>query len=275
MIDLTEKVRPRSKKELVGNQKAIETLEGCILHKKVCLLYGPPGVGKTSSVYAIAEEHNLKVREYNASDERRREELYNVLRVISSHLLVPTVFLMDEIDGIESFSMLEKIIKSARHPLVLIANDLYRIPKVIQDLCKKIRFYHPKLSEVNVRIRQIAEKTGMKADYSKISHDIRSSIYNAFYGGERYDDKTNFDNLNKFFKTGDPSGLVRDDEIWLLDNAINFLYGKQLYLFYRLLAISSEVGKFVPLSFIKNARGEVKYPRYLKRIKVMRNAKKK
>jgi replication factor C subunit 1 len=43
--------------------------------KKVCLLVGPPGVGKTTTVHLVCKELGFSVVEFNASDTRSASSL--------------------------------------------------------------------------------------------------------------------------------------------------------------------------------------------------------
>ena len=43
--------------------------------KRSLFLHGPPGVGKTAAVYALARKHDLELLEVNASDVRNAEQI--------------------------------------------------------------------------------------------------------------------------------------------------------------------------------------------------------
>jgi len=126
---ITEQFRPKTFNDLVGNPKAMKDVRNCIKSSKVCLLYGPPGNGKTSSVYAIASDMKYKVREWNASDSRRKEDLVQILRELKNKPFTPTVYLLDEIDGAENFNAIIDCVMNTKNPLVLICNNFYKIPK--------------------------------------------------------------------------------------------------------------------------------------------------
>ena len=62
-----------SLKEIVGQAKAISTILQFLQHfkpGKALLLYGPPGVGKTATVHAIAREYGLELVELDSSTRR-------------------------------------------------------------------------------------------------------------------------------------------------------------------------------------------------------------
>jgi len=73
------KYRPKHVDEVVDQEEAksqlltwIESwLAGKVPSKRAALLYGPPGVGKTSLVEAIVRDYKLELLELNASDYRR------------------------------------------------------------------------------------------------------------------------------------------------------------------------------------------------------------
>jgi replication factor C large subunit len=130
-MSLLDQFRPTSTSQLIGNPTAIKKLVKCIKEGKPCLVYGPAGVGKTSSVYAYAKEKNYKVEETNASDQRKKEDMEPLIRRLQCEIFFPTIFLLDEVDGAEHFNSIEQCIKYTKHPLVLICNDVYKIPQKI------------------------------------------------------------------------------------------------------------------------------------------------
>ncbi|MCL5067949.1 MAG: AAA family ATPase, partial [Thaumarchaeota archaeon] len=76
---LSERLRPQNISELVGNEQArlqlVKWLKNWKVGSKPILLMGPPGVGKSTSIYAVTREFGYSVIEYNASDVRTRDDL--------------------------------------------------------------------------------------------------------------------------------------------------------------------------------------------------------
>ncbi|RLI68146.1 MAG: replication factor C large subunit, partial [Candidatus Gerdarchaeota archaeon] len=76
----TVKHKPKSLSEVVGNKDAIQKLvnwvkswEKGIPKKRAVFIYGPPGIGKTVSVEALANDYKMELVEKNASDYRTED----------------------------------------------------------------------------------------------------------------------------------------------------------------------------------------------------------
>jgi replication factor C large subunit len=118
---------------------------------------GPPGVGKTTVVYALANDLNCSVIELNASDVRSQDAIKQKLgeTVKSTNLLSYTlqkstgkIILIDEVDGISGQSdrggvgALEKIIETTQFPIIMTCNfrddqkfgGLYKLASPILEL---------------------------------------------------------------------------------------------------------------------------------------------
>ncbi|NIO37265.1 AAA family ATPase, partial [Candidatus Bathyarchaeota archaeon] len=71
----TVKYKPMTLNEVVGNQEAkakiiewIQQWEKKPPKKRALLLYGPPGIGKTATIEALAKDLDMELVESNASD---------------------------------------------------------------------------------------------------------------------------------------------------------------------------------------------------------------
>jgi replication factor C large subunit len=78
----TVKHKPESTAEIVGNFLAIKALrewlqswDKGVPKKRAAFLHGPPGVGKTVTVEALARELQMELVEKNASDYRTEEAI--------------------------------------------------------------------------------------------------------------------------------------------------------------------------------------------------------
>jgi replication factor C large subunit len=95
-IKWTEKYRPKSLKEVLGNGKAVSDLEAWarawergVPEKRAVVLYGPAGVGKTSAALALAEELGWDQIEMNASDSRTAAAIQKVAGAASKMMTSP------------------------------------------------------------------------------------------------------------------------------------------------------------------------------------------
>jgi replication factor C large subunit len=197
----TEKYRPSKISQIVGNKEAvteflawIETWRKGRPSKKAALLYGPPGVGKTSLVHAFAKENGWEVIELNASDFRTREVIERVVGAASTlgsiTGAVGRIILVDEVDGIDvradtgAVQALTRLIGETRVPIVLVANDPWD-PKLaaLREMCQLIQFRRiPKPTVASV-IKKIATSEGLKISEDKIKEiaeksggDLRSAL---------------------------------------------------------------------------------------------------
>lgn len=200
-IPWTEKYRPKRVAEVVGNEEAkrqflnwLRKWERGVPEKKAALLVGPPGCGKTTLVYAAANELGYEVIEMNASDVRTADK---IRRIVGSSIREASLFgyrgkivLFDEVDGISTredrggLSAIIEIIKEAKVPIVLTANDPWD-PKFreLREQCEVIQFKPiPKRDAVKV-LKKICEKEGIVADekvletiIERAQGDLRAAI---------------------------------------------------------------------------------------------------
>jgi len=146
---LINKYKPKSLKEIYGHNDQLEELKKFILKKQPVLIYGMVGIGKTASVYALANELNYEILEVNASDLRNKDQINEVIK---NNLEQQSLFqreklvLIDEIDGINASDRggLQEIIKlldEKNFAVVLIANNIQDSKfKALKKKCKLIEF---------------------------------------------------------------------------------------------------------------------------------------
>jgi replication factor C large subunit len=152
---LSERVRPTRIGQMIGNEQSrldlVKWLKNWKIGTKPILLTGPPGVGKSTAVYAVAREFGYAVIEYNASDVRTRERLREAL---SPTLENGSVFggekimvFLDEIDGLlgrSDYAGIDYVldfIENSTIPLAMAANleETQKIKKLVQK-SQVIRF---------------------------------------------------------------------------------------------------------------------------------------
>lgn len=120
--------------------------------KAAVLLEGPPGIGKTSIVYALANDFNMEVIETNASDTRTRDALEKKLKETTKSRGImdfiteskEKLILIDEIDGIYgvqdrgAIPTVINLIQNTQFPIIMCSNE-YKTN--LQTLYNKIKRY--------------------------------------------------------------------------------------------------------------------------------------
>lgn len=141
----TEKYRPKKFDEVKGQEEAIKKLKFFIgnfgfgklgrKYKRAMILHGPPGTGKTTLAYVVAQEMNSEIFELNASDLRNKDRLREILRpAIEQKSLVKKgkIILIDEVDGISGYydrggvPELISLIEMTMYPVIITANDIWK-----------------------------------------------------------------------------------------------------------------------------------------------------
>lgn len=253
--------------KLIGIDKNLESIKiwledwqsGVPPIKKSMLLLGPPGVGKTSSVYKIAEELGFDVCEFNMSDRRDKTFIESLIYKLKSKPLVPTVFLFDEIDGAEHKESLVQLSRNTKNPIFFTANEQENVPKSLYQ--ESIVLKYQKL-----RAKDILEIVGEVKDYSALSGDARQSLL-VKYGSEGY--STEKHPIEKFLH-GELDSYERWVLITILDNAPKWLYGYRLYELIKALEIADKTKNVNLLNHFKGVGMNWTYSYYYSKLKILK-----
>src|SRR3989344_3961008 len=182
---LTHKYSPKSLKEIYGQNLALEKLKYNVQHKIPTILHGSTGTGKTSSVYALANELNFEVMELNASNFRNKDQIESIVGAASQQQSLfkkGKIILLDELDGISGtkdrggLQALIKLLPKIRTSLVLVSNDIW--DNKFSTLRKKfdlIEFNTPTHEIIFNFLKDISDKENIKYLEDDLKKLARSS----------------------------------------------------------------------------------------------------
>jgi replication factor C large subunit len=196
----TVKHKPKSLAEIIGNVEAIQKFidwikswEKAVPKKRAAFLYGPPGIGKTVTVEALASDYGMEFVEKNASDYRTEEAINRFAGLASQYgslFGAKRIILLDELDGLTGTSdrggvkAITDVVKTAQCPIVLIANNAYD-PRFsnLRIYCLLVEFKKPATGEVAKHLKRICEREGIQADEDALKFiaqrsggDVRSAM---------------------------------------------------------------------------------------------------
>jgi replication factor C large subunit len=204
-----EKYRPRSFVEVVNQEDAKYTLaswicekftapkEFCqrwakkrdkkILEARAIILAGPPGVGKTSLVHALAREINYELIELNASDVRTGERIKQVvgrgIREASLFGYSGRLVLFDEVDGLHAredmggLDAIIELVEVAKVPIVMTANNPYDLKlRPLREITHVVNLKRLSEEEVVEVLRNICVKEGAKCEEDALRSIAKSTF---------------------------------------------------------------------------------------------------
>ncbi|KAH7366507.1 hypothetical protein KP509_18G081700 [Ceratopteris richardii] len=188
---ISQKYRPKSLKDVLGQNMVVESLSNAILRSKIApvyLFHGPRGTGKTTvaKIFTCAinclsiEElrpcgschecssflsgNNYDVKEVDAAGNNELESMKQVLK----HLALPPsksrykVFIMDDCHMLTPEAW-NALLKSLEEPpdyvvFILITTDLEQLPRGAISRCQKFMFNRIKDADIAFKLRKLAQQ---------------------------------------------------------------------------------------------------------------------
>ncbi len=176
--------KPCTLKEIVGNEKAISQLQIWLNSwvrgppsLRAAFLHGPPGVGKTCTVVALAADQGYELMEVNASDYRTRKKVDALIgRAIHQRLTLTgkrRMILFDELEGVGrqdhgGIGAIVSIIKRTEVPIILIATSIGERWeakfKPLRDISLHVEYFPVSFSQSLARLKRIVGDVGIHVD---------------------------------------------------------------------------------------------------------------
>lgn len=198
MQTLTEKYRPSSLSEVIGQDRTVDILKGFVDDYKQgkatmpnLLFVGPPGLGKTTAARALCrdlygEGWKAFVLELNSSDERKIEVVRGRIKDFAKTSAMGqefNVIILDECDHLtpDAQAALRVTMEAYEHcRFVLCCNYPNKVLQPIIDRCAVFRFKPVEKDVLISRLREINDQEKLMADDSMFD-----SIYEQSGGSVR------------------------------------------------------------------------------------------
>jgi replication factor C large subunit len=193
-----KKYCPVKSSDIVGQDSAISGLKRFIMNfdkspKKAVFVYGPSGVGKTCSVYCLAEESNLEVVEVNASAFRNKEQIKSIVGgALGQQSLFSKgkIILIDEVDGLSGskdrggLQEVVRLIKDTTYPIILTATNPWDNKfSSLRSKCVLVKFEELNYEKIFPVLKEICKSENINYDESSLKSlsrmvggDLRAAI---------------------------------------------------------------------------------------------------
>ncbi|CAI4051947.1 hypothetical protein SKDZ_15G3590 [Saccharomyces kudriavzevii ZP591] len=249
---------------------------------RAAMLYGPPGIGKTTAAHLVAKELGYDILEQNASDVRsktllnagvknaldnmsvvgyfkRNEDLQNIN---GKHFVI----IMDEVDGMSGgdrggVGQLAQFCRKTSTPLILICNER-NLPKMrpFDRVCLDIQFRRPDANSIKSRLMTIAIREKFKLDPNVIDRLIQSTrgdirqVINLLSTISTTTKSINHENINEISKAWEKNIALKPFDIAhkMLDGQIYSEVGSRNFTLNDKIALYFDDFDFTPLMIQEN-----------------------
>lgn len=246
------------------------------------MLYGPPGIGKTTAAHLVAKDAGYDVLEQNASDVRSKSLLNAGVKNSLDNLSVfgffkskmeqggpngkKFVIIMDEVDGMSGgdrggVGQLASFCRKTSTPMILICNER-NLPKMrpFDRVCLDIQFRRPDANSIKARLMTIAVREKFKLNPNVIEKlvqatrgDIRQ-IINLLSTITKTSKQIDHDNITEISAAWEKTVALKPFDIAhkLLDGRIYTDSGSQNFTLNDKIALYFDDFDFAPLMIQEN-----------------------
>ncbi|CCE63804.1 hypothetical protein TPHA_0F03230 [Tetrapisispora phaffii CBS 4417] len=212
----TVKYAPTNTNQICGNKSSVNKLKNWLINWeaskasnfkspgrdgsgifRAAMLYGPPGIGKTTAAHLIAKDLGYDILEQNASDVRSKSLLNAGVKNALDNMSVVGYFknkddvndvngkkfviVMDEVDGMSGgdrggVGILAQFCRKTSTPLILICNERNQ-PKMrpFDRVCLDVQFRRPDANSLKARLMTIAVREKFKLDPNVIDKLVQAT----------------------------------------------------------------------------------------------------
>jgi replication factor C subunit 1 len=228
-----DKYAPTSLEEFVGNVGPLALLRKWLcdfprVEKRMALVSGPTGVGKTTGVLLLCRDLGLSMNVFDASDCRSKVALDRLAPMVDSLTFAAegmrkTVVVFDEVDGLSpgergGIPAIAALGRAARVPVICICREIVQRLEPIVSASISIGFVRPAKMRADLvrRLLSICRFEKIDAQEDAIVRLVQLADFDVRYCL----------NALQFWNTSSPAGPAKDTEIPDVVSATLAIYGE-------------------------------------------------